>query len=279
MTEHEIAPPEPEPGPARGYDAFYERFDSPLMGRLRQEAYGRDIGQHSWVTADELEQDIAGLELTHASRLLDLGCGPGGPLTFVVREVGCHATGIDVSPHAIESARTRATSFGLGALIELQVADSNEPLPFHSASFDAVIAIDVVLHLHDRAIAVAEVARVLAPRGRFLFTDAGVVTGPVSNQDVQWRSMHGYTQFVPPGFNERTIKAAGLRLIDVADRTTSLLTNANGRLASRIAHKQELEQLEGAAYFESQLHYLETVVALSDRGALSRIMYLAERDA
>ncbi|MGI9026974.1 MAG: hypothetical protein ACR2GP_15630 [Burkholderiaceae bacterium] len=68
-------------------------------------------------------------------------------------------------------------------------------------------------------------------------------------------------------------------MIDVADRTPSLLTNAKGRLASRTAHREELEKVEGAAYFESQMHYLETVVALTERGAVARTMYLAERKA
>jgi hypothetical protein len=65
-------------------------------------------------------------------------------------------------------------------------------------------------------------------------------------------------------------------LLETADRTPSLLASASGRLASRIAHRGELEGAEGAAYYESQLRYLETVIALSERGAVSRMMYLAE---
>ena len=38
------------------YESFYREFDSPLMRKLRREAYGEDIGQHSWVSADELRQ-------------------------------------------------------------------------------------------------------------------------------------------------------------------------------------------------------------------------------
>jgi hypothetical protein len=53
---------------APGYDAAYTEFDSPLMRRLRAEAYGEDIGQHSWVTAEELRGDSARLHLSPASR-------------------------------------------------------------------------------------------------------------------------------------------------------------------------------------------------------------------
>jgi hypothetical protein len=36
------------------YDTAYEAFDSPLAQQMRAEAYGEDIGQHSWVTANDL---------------------------------------------------------------------------------------------------------------------------------------------------------------------------------------------------------------------------------
>jgi hypothetical protein len=41
----------------------------------------------------------------------------------------------------------------------------------------------------------------------------------------------------------------------------------------------ELEQLEGSSYFERQQRYLKTVIDLSQRGAMSRFMYLAESRA
>ena len=47
-------------GTADGYESFYREFDAPWMQRLRRDAYGEDIGQHSWVTADEVRADIRG---------------------------------------------------------------------------------------------------------------------------------------------------------------------------------------------------------------------------
>jgi SAM-dependent methyltransferase len=55
------------------------------------------------------------------------------------------------------------------------------------------MSLDVVLHLRDRAAVFAEVARTLEPGGRFLFTDAGIVTGAVSDDEVARRSLHGTT--------------------------------------------------------------------------------------
>ncbi len=155
------------------YDAFYRGFDSSLMRQIRREAYGEDIGQHSWVTAEELRFDVRRLGLSPSSRLLDLGCGPCGPLTFVLETVACRGTGIDASPSALRVGRERADALGVGALFSAVKGDLNEPLPFELGLFDAVISLDVVLHVQSswqvplagrRRVAGGREARACVPR-------------------------------------------------------------------------------------------------------------------
>jgi cyclopropane fatty-acyl-phospholipid synthase-like methyltransferase len=93
------------------------------MQQLRSESYGEDIGQHSWVTANELRQDILQLELSSESRLLDLGCGPGGPLAYISGLVGCRCIGVDSNTHAIAAGHARAASLELERLVSLQQLD------------------------------------------------------------------------------------------------------------------------------------------------------------
>jgi cyclopropane fatty-acyl-phospholipid synthase-like methyltransferase len=268
--------PIPRESPVGDYDTFYRGFDTPLMRQVRREAYGEDIGQHSWVRADDLRKDVDRLALSKSSRLVDLGCGPCGPVTFVVTIVGCRATGVELSESALRVGRARAAALGVEERLSFEQADLNGPLPLASQSFDAAMSLDVVLHLRDRLAFFREVARLLSPAGRFLFTDAGVVTGSVSSEEVRERSVHGFAQFVAPGWNERLLGLAGLRLLETEDRTSSALENASGRLSAMHAHRVELEQMSGPAEFERQRRYLETVVELSRRRALSRMMYLAD---
>jgi SAM-dependent methyltransferase len=268
---------DPRESKTQRYDDFYQDFDSTISRQIRREAYGKDIGQHSWVTAEELEEYIPWLKLEDTSRLLDLGCGPGGPLTFLVGRVHCRGSGVELSEQAIAAARARTVSLELEGLVEFHQADLNAPLLFANGSFDAMIALDVILHLRDRVELFREAVRVLVPGGRFLFTDAGVITGSISNKEIELRAIHGHTQFVPPGFNEKVLAIAGLRLIERSDRTASLLKNAQGRLAARLAHRTEMETLEGKTNFERQQRYLQTVAELAQRGAMSRMMYLAEK--
>ena len=260
----------------QSYQSLYENFDSPLMSQLRREAYGEDIGQHSWVTAEDLRSDALRLKLTPATRLLDLGCGPCGPLTFLMKTTGCSGIGLDLSGAALSVGRRRGQSMGLDGRLAVCEADLDSALPVASGTVDAAISLDVVLHLRDRLRTFREIARVLIEGGRFLYTDAAVVTGAISSEEVAIRSVHSLTQFCAPGFNERILKQTGLTLLETQNRTRGMLSSARGRLEARVRHQADLEQLEGAEGFARYQSYLQSMVSLSERRALSRVMYLVE---
>ena len=261
----------------KNYDAVYQRFDSEIMRQVRREAYGEDIGQHSWVLAEDLEHDLARLRLTNSACLLDLGCGPCGPLEFVITRVRCRCVGLELSQPALDAGSHRLTSAGLSGMFELRQHDLNTHLPLAAATFDAVISLDVILHLEDRVATFNEVARVLRPGGRFLFTDAAVLVGAISSEQVQARSVHGATHLASADFNPNALKAAGLRLMEAEDRTPSLLRSARGRRVARAARQPQLERLEGPEQYALEQRYLDTVITLAETQSLSRWMYLSER--
>lgn len=258
------------------YDSFYDQFDSPVMRQLRQEAYRDEIGQHSWVRADDLRRDVSRLRISASSNLLDLGCGPCGPLVFLVDTVRCHSVGVELSAAALEAGRTRVAAHRFTELIELRQVDLNQPLPFADASFAAAVSFDVIPHLADREATFREVARVLISGGRFLFTDATVVTGAISGEQLALRGFHGFTQFASHEFNQRTLEQTGFKLLETEDRTASVVQNASGRLRARLAHREELVQVEGVEKFARWQRYLETAARLATSKSLSRVMYLAE---
>src|SRR5450432_1481810 len=148
-----------------------------------------------------------------------------------------------------------------------------------AAAYDAAISLDVIVHLRDRLSVFSQIARALKRGCRFLFTDAAVVTGSISSEEAVIRSMHGFTQFCAPGFNEGLLSQAGLTLLETEDRTHGLLQNASGRLEGRIRHQAQFEELESAAGFARYQAYLRGIISLAQRGALSRMMYLAEPPA
>jgi SAM-dependent methyltransferase len=100
-------------------------------------------------------------------RILEIGCGSGNNLWFAARE-GFAVAGIDGSPTAVEYARRRFHEEGLTA--DLRVGDFTQ-LPFRDDSFDLAIDRGAITCCGRTAAAraVAEVRRVLMPRGKFLF--------------------------------------------------------------------------------------------------------------
>jgi SAM-dependent methyltransferase len=88
-------------------------------------------------------------------RVLDLGCRDGA-LTRAYAE-GNELVGVDADRDALAAAAE------LG--IETHWADLDEPLPFDDASFDVVVAGELLEHLRDPRRLVAEARRVLRPGG------------------------------------------------------------------------------------------------------------------
>jgi SAM-dependent methyltransferase len=255
------------------YDNAFEGFDTALMRRYRELSYGEDIGQHSWTSAEELRELCIGIG--RHTEVIDLGCGAGGPLTFIAESSGCAGIGIDISEAAVESARKRVEQKGISDRVSFCQADCNETLPLAGHSFDVAISIDVILHLQDRCKFVSQVGRLIKPGGQFIFTDAGVLTGTMTEEERQRRTLFGYTTFVPTRVNEEAITRSGLVIKSVLDSTNRLIKNASGRLRARQILSAELLAIEGPDKFRKQNNYLETILELAERRVLSRYSYTA----
>jgi SAM-dependent methyltransferase len=96
-------------------------------------------------------------------RVLDLGCRSGAFTRHFLE--GNEVVGLDVDRVALD----KAADLG----IEPVVANVEEPLPFEAASFDAVVAGELLEHLQFPEALVAEARRVLRP--------GGILVGSVPN--------------------------------------------------------------------------------------------------
>jgi len=258
-------------------DGFYQNFENPLIKEIRRQVYGEDIALHSWSTPQELRSDLARLNLSEASRIADLGCGPCGALTMTLDAVRCRGNGIDQSALALRIAQERAAGLSVAELMDVQLADLNEILPFADESFDAVQVIDAVPHLRDREAFFQEVARIIRPGGRFLCVDPYVLTGSISNRDLQVRLNWGYSQIAPSGWNEKLIVANGFELIDRQDRTDGARQIAESAADAYRQHKGALKERIPLLDVEQHIHYLETAARLTRDKSMARIMLLASK--
>src|SRR5437870_6544737 len=107
------------------YNTSYDNFSARVQAEVRAETYGQDLGQSSWMTADELRQFICWLKLKPSSHVLEVGSGSGGPALFIARTVGCRITGLDINPYGIKNANALARQQKLDALAHFQLADAS----------------------------------------------------------------------------------------------------------------------------------------------------------
>jgi SAM-dependent methyltransferase len=122
----------------------------------------------------------AGLALGGDALLVDLACGAGGPGLWVATQAGARLMGIDLSPVAVERARERAATLGLDERASFGQG-TFEATGLGSGVADGVMTIDALQYAPDKRRAIAEVARVVRPGGRFAFVafelDAARIAG------------------------------------------------------------------------------------------------------
>ena len=124
-------------------------------------------------------QELAGLTpIGPNTRVLDLGCGIGGPARFLAAKFGCEVTGVDLSAGFIDTARYLNDRCGVRERVSFQVGNALE-LDFEAARFDGVFLQHVAMNITDRAALYAEVARVLAPGGFLASYDVILKAGDV----------------------------------------------------------------------------------------------------
>jgi SAM-dependent methyltransferase len=259
------------------YDANYGNFQTELYAEIRREAFGEDIGQSSWLTADEQDRFLGLLQLSQGKRLLDVACGSGGPALRIARKTGCSLVGIDLHEDAISTATSLATQEGLAERAEFRVANAAERLPFPDAHFDAITCIDAINHLPDRPRILSEWSRLLKPGGRLLFTDPVTITGPLTNQEIAVRASIGFFLFVPADYDRRIIAGCGLRLLVCEDVTANMADMAERRGAARASRSNFLRDIEGAETYEGQQEFFEVAARIAKERRLSRFLYISEK--
>ena len=259
------------------YGAQYGNFESELLAEIRQEAFGVDIGQTGWLTADEQDLFIEWLELSDDSHLLDIACGSGRPTLRIAENTGCFVTGIDLHEEAIATARKYAKQLGLKERANFEAGNAAEALNFKDDQFDAVMCGDSINHLPNRLKVLTEWQRVLQPDGKLLIIDPIVVTGALSNEEIAIRASVGFFLFVPLGMDEMMLKKVGFDIERVEDRTENMATNARGWLNARARRESDLRRIEGDDTFEGQQIFFEMAAQLAEERRLSRFAVLARK--
>lgn len=120
------------------------------------------------VRGAEISRELAKMANINNSRLLDIGCGIGGPCRMLADEFNCEATGIDISKEYVDTAN------GLSALVCLShktkfIHGDAINLPFQDHTFEAVWTQHVQMNISDKLKFYSEINRVLTDDGVFIY--------------------------------------------------------------------------------------------------------------
>ena len=258
------------------YNSTYGNFQERVLAEIRQETYGEDIGQNSWITTAEYDTFYGWLNVSAGDHILEVASGSGGPALYLAKKFRCRIMGLDINEEGIKTANQAARNANI-ANVHFQYADVNQRLPFDDEAFDAVMCVDSMNHFRDRLGYLKEWQRVLRPGKRALFADPVVITGPVSNEELAARSNIGIFLFVPLEVTTSLIKAAGFKLIRCEDVTGNIELTSRRWHASRQKHRDELIKIEGEERFEGLQKFFSTVHKLTSERRLSRFVFVAEK--
>ena len=125
--------------------------------------------------------------LPRGSRILDLGCGNGRPITDALVNAGYRVVGLDSSRGMLERFRLNLPSTPA-------VRADSRACPFRDDVFDAAISWGMLFHLEprDQATTFAAVSRILKPGAPFLFTAAEIPDVPADDPGITG-TMNGVT--------------------------------------------------------------------------------------
>lgn len=259
------------------YNNTYQNFAEELQAQIRRETVGEDIGQNSWLTADEYRRCFQWLELKPEAHVLEIACGSGGPALFMARTTGCCITAVDNNENAIATATDLAQKHGLADRVQFQSTDASQLLPFADSTFDALVCIDAINHLAGRLQVLKEWRRVLKSGGRLLFTDPITVTGLLTNEEIAIRSSIGYFLFAPADADAQLLQAAGFEMLVREDVTENVAQIAKRWHEARAKREVDLLKIEGEMTYQGTQKFFMVAHKIASERRLSRFLFVARK--
>lgn len=252
------------------FDALLVRAAaSAAHGELCRRVHGLDLPLYDVLDRPQLEALLGALDLDGADRLLDLGCGLGGVAEYVSRATGCRTVGVDRAAGALLCTRRR-TGDGVGGL-HLVAADIRS-LCFAPASFDAILAVDVLYFLPDLDPVVARLAELLAPGGRMGLFASEVLASAEDGRDRDLdRDLSRHTRLA------RNLVDRGLEIVRTWDFSANeeALWRRQGRAVRELAAAFAAEGNQELLRLRAQ--EVERVLEWVEAGRVRRFFYLVRQ--
>ena len=128
--------------------------------RRKNETFKESIKRHEYFLASKLGGDLKG------KKLVDVGCGVGGPYRNISTFTAADVTGITLNEYQVQRGNKLSSDDGLIRQCRSVQGDFMK-MPFADESFDAGYAIEATCHAPSRQGVYSEIYRVLKPGATF----------------------------------------------------------------------------------------------------------------
>lgn len=147
----------------------------------------------------EATREVADLaEVEDHSRVLDVGCGIGGPARTLASEFGCDVVGIDIVEEYCRAATLFTDQVGLTDKVRFQHGNALD-LPFEDEEFDVVWFEHTLVNIEAAGVAFGEAGRILRPGGTLALYEICAGPGGEPVFPVPWASDASLSYLDPPG--------------------------------------------------------------------------------
>jgi ubiquinone/menaquinone biosynthesis C-methylase UbiE len=167
-------------------------------------------------------------QINGSERVLDVGCGIGGPSRYLASRFGCVVTGLDLTADFVALAGMLAQRTRLSDKVTYRQGDALN-LPFADASFDLVWSQNAAMNIADRDRLYAEMHRVLRPAGRLALQEMAAGAGGEPFFPTPWASNKSISFLLTPQSTRAALERIGFRVVAWQDTTEEALQQQMAR--------------------------------------------------
>lgn len=156
------------------------------------------------------------LPIEAGQRLVDIGCGIGGPARYLAQRFGCEVDGLDITAPFVDAGNRLTALVGMQDKVRIEQGDGQR-LPYPDNSFDGGYTQHVTMNVPDRAAFFAEAYRVLKPGAFFALTEHGLGEVGDPHHPLPWSEDGSGAYLMRPDDTVALLGQAGFSNIEVTD--------------------------------------------------------------
>jgi ubiquinone/menaquinone biosynthesis C-methylase UbiE len=167
-------------------------------------------------------------QINGSERVLDVGCGIGGPSRYLASKFGCQVTGLDLTAEFVALAGMLAQRTRLADKVTYRQGDALD-MPFADASFDLVWSQNAAMNIADRDRLYGEMRRVLTPAGRLALQEMAAGPGGEPFYPTPWAGDKSISFLSTPEATRAALEHIGFRVVAWQDTTEEALEQQRAR--------------------------------------------------